>query len=1493
MRHLFSRLCMVLAIVVSLLIVQAGAALATAPTAAPTILGPANGSSVGSVNPTLSWSPVSSAVRYNVQISTSALFSTTIYSVDTYALQATPPMLLPFQTLYWRVAGEDGGNVLGPYSAASFTKSVASAPAALTPTDKQVLTFPTDHLVFSWQPVAGAVSYTLQIGNSNDFIGAAQYTTVNTSYTLTDTQSFTLSDGVTLESWWWQVQAVYSNSSVTAWSTPRSYQMNWPATPQLKTPANGATGVVDTVFSWDPIPGAASYWIQVSPNGDWGNTVIDQPLVLSTRYAPDMSLLNSSYFWRVRARAAGSATNYGPWSDASSDPFFFTRSWSPRPVTISPHWTGGLADPPIVGNLEFSWTPASSSGAGWVDHASHYELQIGTDVNFSNGTYTSCMTDQTTFTPYAPVISGNEPGGCGVGFTLGAGGIYYWRVRGIDAPAGNGGVLGLWDSTSSADTQRFIYIPTVPSIVSTSPCVATGTHVKTPVLCWTAVSGAETYVVTILKHDGTQADQIETRALSWTPLATLLPADGPFTWNVETKDAQGNLGLIRASWPSFYLDALTPSDTDLSLTPLTPSDGASSIRMPSLTWKPYTGAAYYEVLYGVTPTLGVATPLSGSNHLPFAGFTLSGLPLSTAHYYWAVEAFDLNGYWLSTGPTSSFYVGITPTYGSWIIPWSDYLTPECKTRQSPVISRCTPTLGQTQEMTWNADPNAGAYYVYVAKDPNFTTIYREYETEQTSLTPRESWLDSQAGESYYWFVRPCIDWSATHCGPGQDTNAGLDNSSTYKKSSPPQNGLATTTSANPPVAASTIPYQVTFNWADYMTTSQASAFPVMTPTPGVNSTRVTQEAKQYKIEVSTTADFGNIIDTRYVDQVQYTPWSMTYPEGPLFWRVQGLDGSGNTLTLSATGTVTKASPAITLTAPASAGTVTGVPSFTWVPQNWAASYTIEIYRNGDLNFSNVNLLFSQTTPIAAWSPTQTMPAGTYAWRVRRLDAYNRPGPWSVGRTFTLHALAPTLNTPADLAHFDGSNLPFTWLATLGAVSYQFQSSIVSDFSTLHENQTTVMTAWSPVALYSAGVYYWRVNLLDASGNVLSTSNSRSFTAGAGPGAPTGAVATAGNTTAGVSWTAPASTGSGPITGYIVTSKPGAKTCTSTTTTSCTVSGLTNGTSYTFSVQAITIYGTGPASTASNMVVPSSISVLAVSAGVSQTSSVAFNVTVTARDGVGVTQNGYRGKVHFTSSDLAAVLPADYTFTVSDAGTHVFSVILKTAATQSVTATDTVTASLHGSQTGIVVAAGALSKFVVSGMTTPRIAGSTGNIRVTATDTSGNRIQSYRGTIHLTSSDAQAKLPANYTFTVADAGTHVFSGTLTLKTAGTQSVTATDTVTATIKGSQTGIVVTPAALSKLVVSGLGSPRPAGIAGSLRVTATDAYGNRIVGYLGTIHLTSTDTAAKLPANYTFVVADAGTHVFSANVTLKTKGTWSITATDTVTATLKGSQIGIVVN
>jgi hypothetical protein len=81
---------------------------------------------------------------------------------------------------------------------------------------------------------------------------------------------------------------------------------------------------------------------------------------------------------------------------------------------------------------------------------------------------------------------------------------------------------------------------------------------------------------------------------------------------------------------------------------------------------------------------------------------------------------------------------------------------------------------------------------------------------------------------------------------------------------------------------------------------------------------------------------------------------------------------------------------------------------------------------------------------------------------------------------------------------------------------------------------------------------------------------------------------------------------------------------------------------------------------------------------------AHNITVTAKDASGNTATGYRGKVHFSSTDAHAILPAGYTFTAANAGTHTFSVTLKTAGTQAIRARDTVTSSITGVQSGIVV-----------------------------------------------------------------------------------------------------------------------------------------------------------------------------------------------------------------
>lgn len=98
-----------------------------------------------------------------------------------------------------------------------------------------------------------------------------------------------------------------------------------------------------------------------------------------------------------------------------------------------------------------------------------------------------------------------------------------------------------------------------------------------------------------------------------------------------------------------------------------------------------------------------------------------------------------------------------------------------------------------------------------------------------------------------------------------------------------------------------------------------------------------------------------------------------------------------------------------------------------------------------------------------------------------------------------------------------------------------------------------------------------------------------------PDSPTGVVATAGNGDATVSWSPPASDGGSPITSYRVTALVGGAavgmpTTVSGTTTDATVSGLTNGTEYTFTVAAMNSVGTGPESTPSNAVTPRGVDV---------------------------------------------------------------------------------------------------------------------------------------------------------------------------------------------------------------------------------------------------------------------------------------------------------------
>src|SRR5262249_41292962 len=167
------------------------------------------------------------------------------------------------------------------------------------------------------------------------------------------------------------------------------------------------------------------------------------------------------------------------------------------------------------------------------------------------------------------------------------------------------------------------------------------------------------------------------------------------------------------------------------------------------------------------------------------------------------------------------------------------------------------------------------------------------------------------------------------------------------------------------------------------------------------------------------------------------------------------------------------------------------------------------------------------------------------------------------------------------------------------------------------------------------------------------------------------------------------------------------------------------------------------------------------------------------------------------------------------------------------------------------------------------------VTVTAVDPMGIVGSGYTSSIHFTSTDPQAGLPADYTFTPEDAGVHTFS--VTLKSSGPRWLGVNE-VGGTINGGLT-VNVTPGAITSFTLAG--GAGAIGVARPITITARDLYGNLVTGYNGTVHVTSSDPAAVLPADTALVNG-----VATVPVTLLTVGTQSITATDVADATLSGT-------
>lgn len=235
-------------------------------------------------------------------------------------------------------------------------------------------------------------------------------------------------------------------------------------------------------------------------------------------------------------------------------------------------------------------------------------------------------------------------------------------------------------------------------------------------------------------------------------------------------------------------------------------------------------------------------------------------------------------------------------------------------------------------------------------------------------------------------------------------------------------------------------------------------------------------------------------------------------------------------------------------------------------------------------------------------------------------------------------------------------------------------------------------------------------------------------------------------------------------------------------------------------------------------------------------------------------------VSYTHSPVAGAMQGSYTLVIADANPGSSSKQITITAGSITTGSNPV-----------------MSNFQLSPSSGTFQSGTAFNLTVQATGSDGSPFAAYRGAIHFTSSDGSATLPADYTFTAADNGVHVFA--VTLSTTGVQWVMATDKANPGYTGTAGSLNITaaaPAMQSIQLSPAYGAPL-SGTSFTLTVTAIGAGGTTYAGYRGSVHFTSSDASAALPADYTFTATDGGTHTFP--VTLKTNGLQSLTVTDTV--------------
>jgi RHS repeat-associated protein len=242
------------------------------------------------------------------------------------------------------------------------------------------------------------------------------------------------------------------------------------------------------------------------------------------------------------------------------------------------------------------------------------------------------------------------------------------------------------------------------------------------------------------------------------------------------------------------------------------------------------------------------------------------------------------------------------------------------------------------------------------------------------------------------------------------------------------------------------------------------------------------------------------------------------------------------------------------------------------------------------SISKINLYDGSTlmgsSPSSSYVFTDSsMSSGNHSFTAQAVDSY---GYTATSSAVSVSVASPTVPGPPTSVSATAGNAAA--IVSFGAPSSNGGAAITTYTATSSPGGLSASGAGSPLVvagLTDGTAYTFTVTAANSVGTGPASAASNSVTPATVPTAPTSVSATAGNAAATITFGAPASNGGAAIATYTATSSPGGLTA-SGAGSPLVVTGLTDGTAYTFTVTAANSAGTGPASAASNSVIPATV-----------------------------------------------------------------------------------------------------------------------------------------------------------------------------------------------------------------------------------------------------------------------------------------------------------------